>query len=111
MDDNNDIMLITDSGVIIRIPADQISKQSRYAGGVKVMKVDDQTSIIGIAAVEKDDESEGSSSPNADAFAEGKAEAESDALAAEAVLPQGTEQEREQIDRLLDAATREDEEE
>ena len=111
VDDNNDIMLITDSGVIIRIPADQISKQSRYAGGVKVMKVDDQTSIIGIAAVEKDDESEGSSSPNADAFAEGKAEAESDALAAEAVLPQGTEQEREQIDRLLDAATREDEEE
>ena len=111
VDDNNDIMLITDSGVIIRIPADQISKQSRYAGGVKVMKVDDQTSIIGIAAVEKDDESEGSASPNADAFAEGKAEAESDALAAEAVLPQGTEQEREQIDRLLDAATREDEEE
>ena len=111
VDDNNDIMLITDSGVIIRIPADQISQQSRYAGGVKVMKVDDQTSIIGIAAVEKDDESEGSSSPNADAFAEGKAEAESDASAAEAVLPQGTEQEREQIDRLLDAATREDEEE
>ena len=110
VDDNNDIMLITDSGVIIRIPADQISKQSRYAGGVKVMKVDNETSIIGIAAVEKDDEAEGSSSPNADAFAEGKAEAESDALAAEAVLPQGTEQEREQIDRLLDAATREDEE-
>lgn len=111
VDDNNDIMLITDSGVIIRIPADQISQQSRYAGGVKVMKVDNETSIIGIAAVEKDDESEGSSSPNADAFAEGKAEAESDASAAEAVLPQGTEQEREQIDRLLDAATREDEEE
>ena len=110
VDDNNDIMLITDSGVIIRIPADQISQQSRYAGGVKVMKVDNETSIIGIAAVEKDDESEGSSSPNADAFAEGKAEAESDALAAEAVLPQGTEQEREQIGRLLDAATREDEE-
>ena len=111
VDDNNDIMLITDSGIIIRIPADQISQQSRYAGGVKVMKVDNETSIIGIAAVEKDDEAEGSSSPNADAFAEGKAEAESDALAAEAVLPQGTEQEREQIDRLLDAATREDEEE
>lgn len=111
VDDNNDIMLITDSGVIIRIPADQISQQSRYAGGVKVMKVDNETSIIGIAAVEKDDESEGSASPNADAFAEGKAEAEFDASAAEAVLPQGTEQEREQIDRLLDAATREDEEE
>ena len=58
MDDNNDIMLITDSGVIIRIPADQISQQSRYAGGVKVMKVDNETSIIGIAAVEKEEEAE-----------------------------------------------------
>ena len=44
------------SGIIIRIPADQISKQSRYAGGVKVMRVDEETSIIGIAAVEKEDE-------------------------------------------------------
>ncbi len=54
VDDNNDIMLITDSGVIIRIPADQISKQSRYAGGVKVMKVDNETIIIGIAAAAKE---------------------------------------------------------
>ena len=57
-DDQTDIILITDSGIIIRIPADQISKQSRYAGGVKVMRVDDQTSIIGIAVTEKEEESE-----------------------------------------------------
>ena len=58
VDDQTDIILITDSGIIIRIPADQISKQSRYAGGVKVMRVDHQTSIIGIAVTEKEEESE-----------------------------------------------------
>lgn len=58
VDDQTDIILITDSGIIIRIPADQISKQSRYAGGVKVMRVDEQTSIIGIAVTEKEEESE-----------------------------------------------------
>lgn len=58
VDDQTDIIMITDSGIIIRIPADQISKQSRYAGGVKVMRVDDQTSIIGIAVTEKEEESE-----------------------------------------------------
>lgn len=58
VDDQTDIILITDSGIIIRIPSDQISKQSRYAGGVKVMRVDDQTSIIGIAVTEKEEESE-----------------------------------------------------
>ena len=58
VDDQTDIILITDSGIIIRIPADQISKQSRYAGGVKVMRVAAQTSIIGIAVTEKEEESE-----------------------------------------------------
>ena len=58
VDDQTDIILITASGIIISIPADQISKQSRYAGGVKVMRVDDQTSIIGIAVTEKEEESE-----------------------------------------------------
>lgn len=58
VDDQNDIILITDSGIIIRIPAEQISKQSRYAGGVKVMRVDEQTNIIGISAVEKEEDAQ-----------------------------------------------------
>lgn len=66
VDSENDIILITDSGIIIRIPADQISKQSRYAGGVKVMRVDEETSIIGIAAVEKEEESEQDSDSSAE---------------------------------------------
>ena len=51
-------MLITDSGVIIRIPSEQISMQSRYAGGVRVMRVDDETKLIGITVVEKQGEEE-----------------------------------------------------
>ena len=58
VDDKHDIVLITDSGVIIRIPSEQISMQSRYAGGVRVMRVDDETKLIGITVVEKQGEDE-----------------------------------------------------
>ena len=58
VDDQHDIVLITDSGVIIRIPSEQISMQSRYAGGVRVMRVDDETKLIGITVVEKQGEEE-----------------------------------------------------
>jgi DNA gyrase subunit A len=56
VDDAHDIVLITDSGIIIRIPSDQISMQSRYAGGVRVMRVDEETKLIGITVVEKQEE-------------------------------------------------------
>lgn len=101
VDDNTDIMLITDSGVIIRIPADQISKQSRYAGGVKVMRVDDQTSIIGIATAEKEDESEQTLSSESEVSGEESVTTHS--------LPQpDAGKEEEQISRLLEAATGKD---
>ena len=101
VDDNTDIMLITDSGVIIRIPADQISKQSRYAGGVKVMRVDDQTSIIGIATAEKEDESEQTLSSETEVSGEESVTTHS--------LPQpDAGKEEEQISRLLEAATGKD---
>ena len=102
--DENDIILITDSGVIIRIPAEQISKQSRYAGGVKVMRVDEETTIIGIAAVEREEESE------EDAIEANFVEEALDegTLTDEAYdfeeLPQGSQQEKEQINLLLERA-------
>lgn len=58
VDDSNDMILITDSGIIIRIPAEQISIQSRYAGGVRVMKLEEDTRVISIATVEKDEDAE-----------------------------------------------------
>ncbi|MFQ9886892.1 MAG: DNA gyrase subunit A [Negativibacillus massiliensis] len=106
VDSENDIILITDSGIIIRIPADQISKQSRYAGGVKVMRVDEETSIIGIAAVEKEEESE----QDSDSSAENELSAQTDETVETADLPQpDPEKEQEQISRLLDAAMQEEE--
>lgn len=102
VDDTNDIMLITDSGVIIRIPADQISKQSRYAGGVKVMRVDDQTSIIGISAVEKEEESEEMENPQEDSENIGMETIET-VQAVEETFPQ-PDAEKEQLSKLLDRA-------
>lgn len=111
VDDTNDIMLITDSGVIIRIPADQISKQSRYAGGVKVMRVDDQTSIIGISAVEKEEESEEMENPQEDSENIGM-ETTQTAQAVEETFPQpDAEKEQEQLTKLIERAMEDSSEE
>lgn len=111
VDDTNDIILITDSGVIIRIPADQISKQSRYAGGVKVMRVDDQTSIIGISAVEKEEESEEMENPQEDSENIGMETIET-VQAVEETFPQpDAEKEQEQLTKLIERAMEDSSEE
>lgn len=76
VDDESDLIVITDIGIIIRIPANQISTQSRYAGGVKVMKVEEETRIIGIATVESEGENEDDS--NEEATEENTAESTTD---------------------------------
>jgi DNA gyrase subunit A len=46
VDDNDDLMMITDSGTIIRTPVAGIPSRSRSAGGVIVMRLaDDQTLV------------------------------------------------------------------
>lgn len=79
VDDESDLIVITDIGIIIRIPANQISTQSRYAGGVKVMKVEEETRIIGIATVESEGENEDDS--NEEATEENTAESTTEAPA------------------------------
>ncbi|MDR4060364.1 MAG: TSUP family transporter, partial [Slackia sp.] len=39
VDGDDDVILITDDGVIIRIPVQEITVQSRYGGGVRAMRV------------------------------------------------------------------------
>ena len=51
-------MVITDEGVIIRTGVDSINVYSRTAGGVKVMNVEDEAKIIGIARIENEAELE-----------------------------------------------------
>lgn len=55
VDDDDDVILITDEGVIIRIPVSQINVQSRYAGGVRVMRVSDSGRIVTLARAKKED--------------------------------------------------------
>lgn len=87
VDDESDLIVITDIGIIIRIPANQISTQSRYAGGVKVMKVEEETRIIGIATVESEGENEDDS--NEEATEENTAESTTESTTETPATPEG----------------------
>lgn len=50
VDESEDVILITSGGVIIRTPASQISQQSRYGGGVTVMKTTEESRVVTLAA-------------------------------------------------------------
>ncbi len=53
---DDDIMLITSEGVIIRIHTEDISLLGRNTQGVKVMRVDENVFIYGITVVKKEEE-------------------------------------------------------
>ncbi|MEG2086955.1 MAG: DNA gyrase subunit A [Angelakisella sp.] len=75
VDAEDDIILISDDGVIIRIPAEQITVQSRYGGGVRAMRVEEGSRVVSIARAPKDpieDEEE------LEALSEGEMTAEAD---------------------------------
>lgn len=57
-EDGEDIILISDDGVIIRIPAEQINVQSRYAGGVRVMRVAEGGRVVSVAAAPREEKAE-----------------------------------------------------
>ncbi len=52
VNDEMDIMFITQNGVIIRISAADISRVGRITSGVTLMRFDDNNKIVGIATVE-----------------------------------------------------------
>ena len=53
--EDDDIMLINSDGVIIRMQASEVSKLGRATQGVKIMNVGENTNIIAIAKVAKED--------------------------------------------------------
>lgn len=55
VDDSDDIMMITDSGMLIRIPVNQISVIGRAASGVIIMRTSDNAVISGFQVIQKDD--------------------------------------------------------
>ncbi len=52
---NQDIILISDNGIIIRIKADTIRKCSRLSKGVKVMKMANGSKVVAVACVPRED--------------------------------------------------------
>ncbi len=50
LDDNSDVMMITDNGIVIRVHADEISKIGRSTQGVRIMRLkDDKAKVVSIA--------------------------------------------------------------
>ena len=56
--DEDDLMMITDSGTIIRTPASDIPTYSRTAGGVIVMRLGEGQTLINFTAVAREEEEE-----------------------------------------------------
>ncbi len=59
VDENDDLMLITNEGTIIRTPVSGINTYSRTAGGVIVMRLNDGAKLVNFAKVEAAEEIEG----------------------------------------------------
>ena len=62
MDKDDEILLINSDGIIIRIRANEISELGRATQGVKIMKVGDETKIVSMAKVIKEDDDKGDES-------------------------------------------------
>ncbi|MBR2588252.1 MAG: DNA gyrase subunit A [Bacilli bacterium] len=56
--ENEDLMIITDSGIIIRIDINQISTTGRVAQGVRLIKLNDDQKVSSIALLDKETENE-----------------------------------------------------
>ena len=54
---NEDLMIITDSGIIIRLPLSQVSSTGRVAQGVKLINLKDNQKVSTIAIIEHEEES------------------------------------------------------
>jgi len=57
--EDEDIMLITDDGTIIRMPVSGISTIGRVSQGVRVMRVEDESRIVCVTATERDEDESG----------------------------------------------------
>ena len=58
VDENDDILIISDDGVIIRMPVKDINIYSRSAQGVILMRLQEGVKVISIARTEHDEEAE-----------------------------------------------------
>ena len=75
--EGEEVILISDDGVIIRIPAEQITVQSRYAGGVRVMRIAEGGRVVSVETVPGSGDGDDEAAPEVeDAAAGNTADAE-----------------------------------
>ncbi len=56
VDEDDDLMMIADDGIIIRIHADEIGIMSRYASGVRVMRVQPDSKLVTFVPTDREKE-------------------------------------------------------
>ena len=56
IDDTQDIILISSAGIVIRIPSDSVSTYARTAKGVRVMRLDEQDTLVNMTYAEHEEE-------------------------------------------------------
>ena len=88
VDDSDDLILISQNGILIRMHADDINVQSRYGSGVRVMRLGEEDKVAMVARVERDNgaetqkpEEEGEAEPSAEELARIEAEERADEAA------------------------------
>ena len=65
-DDKLDLMIITDSGIIIKLPLEQVSTLKRATQGVRLINLKDDQKVSTVALVVKDEEDNEDSNENSD---------------------------------------------
>ena len=73
--DTDDVMLITEKGILIRTSAAEIRETGRSAKGVRLIRVDDGDTLVAMAKLDNEDEVVDASSPEAPAGAAPEASA------------------------------------
>ncbi len=58
VDDTDDLIMIADDGIIIRIRVSDVSIMSRYATGVRVMRITENSRVVSFARAEHDETAE-----------------------------------------------------
>ena len=56
--EEDDVILIADDGIIIRIPCEQIAVQSRYGGGVHAMRLEEGSRVVALARAPREEDTE-----------------------------------------------------
>lgn len=66
VDEDDDVILISDDGIIIRMHVAQINMQSRYGGGVRAMRVEEGSRVVSLARAPHEAEADAEIDPDAE---------------------------------------------